>query len=100
MITLPEDPEERAAYCLWFGCEMEKLRDYEAAHWWYCQALALEPCKPEICYWIHNNLGYSLIQLRDYDNAIRYLQQAVAIDRTKHNAYKNLGLAYQSKGGK
>ncbi len=98
MITLPEDPAQRAAYCLGAGCEMEKVGDFEAAHWWYRNALALEPSDPELCYSIHNNLGYSLIQLRDYENAIRYLGQAVTINRLRQNAYKNLALALQGKG--
>ena len=77
---------------------MERMGDYRRAVGCYRQGLALEPCRKHTWYYLHNNLGFSLNQLRDYDNAIPCLQRAIGIDPALPNAYKNLGLALGGKG--
>jgi tetratricopeptide (TPR) repeat protein len=77
---------------------MERIRDYQGAARFYRQALIMEPCRNNVWYYIHNNLGYSLIQFQDYDGAIPYLRRAIEIDPELPNAYKNLGLAFEAKG--
>ena len=98
LLELSADPERHAGYYLTLGCYMEKLHDYKGAVRFYRQALALEPGRPEVWYWIHNNLGYSLNQLQAYEDAILVLRRAIEIDPEKPNAYKNLGLASQAIG--
>jgi tetratricopeptide (TPR) repeat protein len=98
LIAFSDDPEEHGAYYLALGGFMEKIGDYQWAVGFYCQALALEPCRNTTWYFIHNNLGYSLNQLADYDGAIPYLRRAIEIDPRRPNAYKNLGLAFEAKG--
>jgi tetratricopeptide (TPR) repeat protein len=98
LIALSEDPEAHGAYHLALGQLMEKARDFRAAVGYYRQALALEPCQQHTWYFIHNNLGYSLNQLGNYEAAMPYLQRAIEIDPGRPNAYKNLGLAHQARG--
>jgi len=98
LIALSDDPEEHGAYYLALGGFMEQIGDYQGAVRFYRQALALEPCRNQTWYFIHNNLGYSLNQLADYNGAIPYLRRAIEIDPRRPNAYKNLGLAFEAKG--
>jgi len=98
LLELSDDPERHASYCLALGCDMEKINDYKGAVRFYRQALALEPRRAGVSYWIHNNLGYSLNQLQAYDDAMPLLRRAIEIDPQKPNAYKNLGLASQAIG--
>jgi tetratricopeptide (TPR) repeat protein len=98
LIALSNDPEQHGSYYLSLGCFMEKIGDYKGAAKFYGQALALEPCRTSTWYYIHNNLGFSLNQLEDYDAAIPYLRRAIEIDPGLPNAYKNLGLALEAKG--
>jgi tetratricopeptide (TPR) repeat protein len=98
LIALSNDPEEHGEYYLVLGCFMEQIRDYQGAVGFYCRALGLEPCRNRTWYFIHNNLGYSLNQLENYDRAIPYLRRAIEIDPGLPNAYKNLGLAFEAKG--
>ena len=58
----------------------------------------MEPCSTVPWYFIHNNLEYSLNQIKEYSSAIPYLRTAVEIDPGRPNAYKNLGLAYEALG--
>jgi tetratricopeptide (TPR) repeat protein len=44
---------------------------------------------------VNNNMGYSLIQIYRFHEAIVYLQAALGVDRARPNALKNLGLAMQ-----
>ncbi len=98
LIELSNDPEEHGGYYMALGCYMEEVRDYKGAVRFYRQALSMEPCRNGVWYYIHNNLGYSLIQLENVDEAIPYLRRAIEIDPRLPNAYKNLALALQAKG--
>jgi len=98
LIALSDDPEEHGAYYLALGGFMEQIGDYQGAVRFYRQAFALEPCRNQTWYFIHNNLGYSLNELADYNGAIPYLRRAIEIDPRRPNAYKNLGLAFEAKG--
>lgn len=98
LIALSDDPEKHAAYYLALGAFMEKTGDFQGAVRFYRQAFGLEPCRTETWYFIHNNLGYSLNQLGEHDDAISYLRHAIEIDPVRPNAFKNLGLAMEAKG--
>lgn len=98
LIALSNDPEEHAAYHLAIGTNMERIGDFPGAVKFYRHALGMEPCGREIWYFIYNNLGYSLNQMGQHDEAIPYLRHAIQIDPTYSNAHKNLGLAMEAKG--
>jgi len=98
LLELSHDPERPAGYCLALGIDMENIGDYKSGVRFYRRALALKPRRAGVSYWIHNNLGYSLNQLRAYDDAMPLLRRAIEIDPQKPNAYKNLGLASQAIG--
>jgi len=97
-IELTDDPEKLGIGHLVLGGIEEKRGDFAAAAQRYRVALAMEPCSTYAWYLIHNNLGYSLNQLKEYSAAIPYLQTALEIDPGRPNAYKNLGLAYEALG--
>lgn len=98
VIELSKDLEELGSAHLALGQLEESRGDFSAATSRYRAALAMEPCSTETWYLIHNNLGYSLIQVGDYHSAMPYLRQAITIDPQRPNAYKNLGLVCQAIG--
>lgn len=95
---LDDNPERRGFWLLAQGQLQEQRRDYPAAIGFYRAARAAEPCAQDVWYMIHNNLGFSLNQVGQPEEAIPYLETALEIDPTRPNAYKNLGLAYQALG--
>jgi tetratricopeptide (TPR) repeat protein len=76
----------------------EQLGDFEAAAHFYGGGLELSPGPGDTWYWLNNNLGYSLIQLGRFSEALACLEAAIAIDSTRPNAHKNLGLAHEQLG--
>jgi tetratricopeptide (TPR) repeat protein len=92
------DDQERVSCGLAMGQLQEQLGDFEAAVRYYAAALELKPEDDNRLYWLHNNLGYSLIQLDRAKEAIAVLEPAVTIGRDRPNAYKNLGLAHTLLG--
>lgn len=97
MSRLP-DAESRASCVLTMGQAMEQVHDYPAAVQYYKEALALEPASTFTWYFIHNNLGFSLNQLGQFAEGERYCRQAIEIDASRPNGFKNLGLALQGQG--
>ena len=93
LAVLTGGPEERARCYLAIGAQRERVQDFEGAVSYYKAAYGLEPQNTDAWYWINNNLGYSLVQLGRFQEAEAYLHGAVAIDQTRPNAHKNLGLA-------
>jgi tetratricopeptide (TPR) repeat protein len=87
------DPGWRAGHFLRLGQVKEYLGRFEEAADAYRRALMLEPTDRELWYFIHNNLGYSLVQLGRHEQAEPVLRDALNIDPDRANAYKNLGLA-------
>jgi tetratricopeptide (TPR) repeat protein len=94
LVKIVADDEERARCGLAMGQLHEQLGDFEEAARYYGATLELQPATGDTGYWLHNNLGYSLLQLGRPKEAIRYLETAATIDRGRPNAYKNLGLAH------
>jgi tetratricopeptide (TPR) repeat protein len=93
LALLTDGPEERAQCYLAIGAQRERVDDFEGAVSYYRAAFGMEPQSTDAWYWINNNLGYSLVQLGQCHEAEAYLHNAVAIDQTRPNAYKNLRLA-------
>jgi tetratricopeptide (TPR) repeat protein len=90
--------EEHARCQLAMGQLQEQLGDFEAAVHFYRGGLELSPRPGDTGYWLNNNLGYSLIQLGRPSEALALLEAAIAIDGTRPNAHKNLGLAHDHLG--
>ena len=90
--------DEKISVCLSAGVRMEGCGDFESAVTCYALALTLPPQLNAAWYYLHNNLGYSLSQLGRHEEAELFCRQAIAIDATKHNAFKNLGVALEGLG--
>jgi len=93
LAAIADGPEEQAASFLAMGQLHERIQDYEGAASYYRAALEMKPGSAPTWYWIHNNLGYCLIQLGQFKEAETYLELAIEIDASRSNAFKNVGLA-------
>jgi tetratricopeptide (TPR) repeat protein len=80
------------------GQLQEQLGNFEAAARFYRGGLELRAGPGATWYWLNNNLGYSLVQLGRPSDALEFLEAAIAIDETRPNAHKNLGLAHERLG--
>ena len=98
ILSLVDDPSEKAACLLNMGKAMEQLSDYQAALEAYSRAFELPQEQNENWYFLNNNLGYCLNQLGQYREAEKYCRAAIEILPDRHNAYKNLGIALQGQG--
>jgi tetratricopeptide (TPR) repeat protein len=98
LIEMTTNPEERSALFMGMGCVAEQKNDYASAEIFYRNSLRTGVSGTEHEYWAYNNLGYSLNQLGRPAEAEPYLHRAIAIDPTRCNAFKNLGLCYQGLG--
>jgi tetratricopeptide (TPR) repeat protein len=83
--------------CFMMGLSMEKLEKYRAAALFYSRAVLLEHRSTFVMYFIHNNLGYCLNILGNYEEAEKVCRKAITIDRGRPNAYKNLGISLESQ---
>jgi len=97
-VQFSRDGAETANRCLFLGLLMEQRENYEAAAAAYSEVLHLAPSRDDTWYSIYNNLGYSLIRCGQFRRAESYCRAAVDIDSRRHNAVRNLGLAYQGQG--
>ena len=97
LLDRTEDPEFKAQIVLSLGQTAEKAGDFDLAVEFYRQAMSFEPVHPHAWYFIHNNLGYSLIQLGRFADAEVYCRKAITITPERPNAHKNLGLALQGQ---
>lgn len=95
---ITHDPEKQASYYLATGQLMEQIGDFESAVKFYGQAFSMEPANNQIWYLINNNLGYSLVQLGQFEDAEPYCRAAIEIEPRRYNAHKNLGLSLQGQG--
>jgi Flp pilus assembly protein TadD len=98
LITFTADAQERAAYLLWLGREMERRDDYVDAVACYRKARQLEPEDRRVRYWISSNLGYSLNQLGKFAEAEPFCREAVSTDSTRPEGHTNLGLSLLGQG--
>jgi tetratricopeptide (TPR) repeat protein len=89
--------EEKAACVLAMGGTAEKQGNYQAAVQFYREALAMEPMRSDVWYFIHNNLGFSLNMLGHFIDGEQFCRTAIDIDPRRSNAHKNLGLALQGQ---
>ncbi|HPD55932.1 MAG TPA: response regulator [Smithellaceae bacterium] len=85
-----------ALYAL--GQMMEQLSKFDLALTYYQEAAKFCHRTYQLFYWINNNTGYSLCMLGRYQEAERYCRIALDTDKSRANAYKNLGLALEGQG--
>lgn len=93
LVAMTNDLEKRAGYYLAMGGNMETIENFEAAIYFYSQAMALEPENTPAWYFINNNLGYCLNHFGRFSEAEGYCRNAIGIDPERQNAYKNLGIS-------
>ncbi len=98
ILSLVDDPREKAACLLSMGRAMEQLSDYQAAVEAYSRAFELPQEQNENWYFLNNNLGYCLNQVGRHQEAEKYCRAAIDIEPRRHNAWKNLGIALQGRG--
>ena len=98
LLADPSNIEDVARAHWLLGCEAERRCDWEDAVEHYLRVVALAPADRMVCYWGHNNLAYSLLLLGRFAEAELHCQAAIKIDQRRHNAHKNLGLAYEGLG--
>jgi tetratricopeptide (TPR) repeat protein len=90
--------EQKAACVLVMGATAEKKQDFEAAVRFYREALAMEPVRNDVWYFIHNNLGYSLNMLGQFAEGEKFCRAAIEINPFRPNGHKNLGIALAGQG--
>ena len=98
VLTLEEDPDARARCVLAMGQVFERKGDFPAAVAAYSRAFAEPARENDTWYLLNNNLGYSLNQIGRHAEAEAYCRAATAIDPSRYNAYKNLGVSLQGQG--
>ena len=98
VLKLMPDAEQKAGCVLAMGQMMESARDFRGAVQYYKEALALEPVRTDVWYFINNNLGFCLNTLADFAEGEKYCRIAVEINPGRPNAYKNLGIALAGQG--
>ena len=92
------DEAKKAFFRLTGGQILEQGGEYAAAVVVYRKGLECKTDDTETRYFLNNNLGYSLIQIGEHDEAEGYCREAIEIDPARHNAYKNLGLVLRENG--
>jgi Flp pilus assembly protein TadD len=92
-----ENPEARAEAFNILGQAMEHVNDFESAVRFYMLALELNPQNKLYRYFVLNNLGYSLNQLKRFVESEVYLRKAITIDGSRSNGFKNLGLSLEGQ---
>lgn len=90
--------EGEAPRLLMLGVRFEEIERYDLAGECYEQGRALGARDPVSWYFLHNNHAYCLAMLGRHAEAEPLARAAIAIDRVRHNAHKNLGLALVGQG--
>jgi tetratricopeptide (TPR) repeat protein len=93
-----KDPAKQATVQLRLGQLLEQQDRYAEAEVTYARGLEFPSAAPRVLYLLHNNRGYCLNVLRRHVEAEAHCRTAIAIDLTRHNAHKNLGLALGEQG--
>ncbi len=92
-IKVSKDVEQSAHCYLALGQIATDEQRYETALEYFTAALELGPKKRKVVYVLHNNLGYCLNSLGQFDEGEKHCRMAIGIDWTRASAYRNLGLS-------
>ena len=98
IVDLHEDANHQSGLLVTLGVTAERREDWDTAIGYYVRSLAAGPTGSDLAYFSHNNLGYCLIQLGDWDQAESYCRSALQVNPERHNAHKNLGLSLGGQG--
>ena len=98
LLELAKNSDQRAHCLLALALLTEEMEDYDSAMACYEEVLELEELEDNTLYFLHNNFGYLLIQLEQFEEAEPHLERAISIDPELANGYKNLGLACEGLG--
>ena len=96
LLSDPANTENVAKAYLLLGLDAEERLDWENAIEQYRRVIELAPEDVIVRYFGYNNRAYALLQLRRFEEAEAHGIAALEVDDGRHNAYKNLGLAYQA----
>lgn len=96
LLSDPTNTVSVAKAHLLLGLEAEERNDWEDAAQNYLRIVELAPADEMVLYFGHNNRAYSLLQLKRFEEAEAHCMAAIQINDARHNAYKNLGLAYDA----
>ena len=91
-------PSARDLAWLVLGNMAEQAGDFAKAVAYYERGLQEEPRKRLVLYFMHNNLGYSLSKVGEYQRAEEHCRAAIAVSNDRYNAHKNLGIALEGQG--
>ena len=98
LMAIEPELEQKAACVLVMGATAEKKQDFEAAVGFYREALAMEPIRNDVWYFIHNNLGHSLNMLGYFAEGEKCCRAAIEINPSRPNGHKNLGISLAGQG--
>lgn len=98
LLELSDNSDQRANCLLALALLTEEMEDYDSATACYEQVLELEELENNTLYLLHNNFGYLLYQLGQFEEAEPHLERAISIDPELATGYKNLGLACEGLG--
>ena len=83
---------------LLLGLEAESRNDWDDAAENYLRIVELAPADNMVLYFGHNNRACALLQLKRFDEARAHCVAAIKVDDSRHQAYENLGLAFEALG--
>ena len=92
------EPDLKARCLLLLGQTWERLDHLDRALATYSEASELASGDAGIWYFLHNNRGYCLNHFGRHREALHFCDAAIAIDASRHNAYKNRGVALAGLG--
>ncbi|MEW6516134.1 MAG: hypothetical protein AB1439_04430 [candidate division FCPU426 bacterium] len=91
--------QDELADCLLLSGQLaEQVNQPEAAIAFYREGLAHKTENVAISYYLRNNLAYCLNLRGEYLQALDLTQQAITLDPSRPNAFKNLGVSLQGLG--
>jgi tetratricopeptide (TPR) repeat protein len=82
---------EEGGYC-------EKIRDYESAVDFYAAGVRVPKTNETLIYFSLNNLGFCLNFMRRFEEAEKFIRQAIDFWPETYNAWKNLGVSLEWQG--
>lgn len=98
LLALESDLEKKAACILAMGGAAEQMNDFPGAILFYREAMSMEPLHSDTWYFIHNNLGYSLNKVGQFEEGEKCCLAAIRINPSRPNAHKNRGIALAGQG--
>lgn len=91
--------QDELADCLLLSGQLaEQVNQPEAAIAFYREGLTHKTDNIRILYFLRNNLAYCLNTRGEYLAALDHAQHAIALDPSRANAFKNLGVSLQGLG--